>query len=152
MAEKLKMTVKQLLDLRAGLNSLDAVRTVREGHEVEVTPFDFDTKTRYALMKNAQAVEREAFLIDKLDQAVLNELGVYDQMPKTPESAQKVAQVNARISASRQMEIEVDGLFMLNLSALLYRPVGEDKKLKTNVIPQSAINRLAPIIIAEEAP
>jgi hypothetical protein len=145
-AEKLNITNRQLLDLRRGLNSLDAVKAGKDG---EVIPLEFEIKTRARLMTNAVRFEPHALAYDKLDRAIALEAGVYEGMEKTAANGQRLDVYRRKIEELLDQPVEVDGVLFVRMSDLLSRPPGADGKRATNPVPQSVLIKLAPIITEE---
>lgn len=152
MAEKLTLPMRKVLELRRGLNSLDAVKAGKEG---EVVPLDFDPKTRYRLMKNAAIVEREALIFDKMDRGFAEQSGAYDGMEKNDANAAKMDAYKRKLEEALDQNVDLDGLLFVRMEDLLFRPLPSDAKptdkRKSNPVPQSVLHKLMPIIVEEDA-
>lgn len=146
MAEKLNITNRQLLDLRRGLKSLDAVKAGKDG---EIVPLEFDIKTRSRLMTAAVKIEPHALAYDKLDRAISLETGVYEGMEKTDANGLRLDGYRRKIEELLDQPVEIDGILFVTLSDILNRPPGIDGKRAANPVPQSVLIKLAPIIAEE---
>lgn len=140
MAEAVTVTFRQLLEMERALAQLDAIRE----SEKEFVPIQFDTKTSYRLMRNAEAVAKERARFDKLDREAAKSAGFVEGMAANDENAKKCDDYQHRRGALLDNEIKVE-LVRLKIEELLNRPE-EYKKSKRNPVPQSVLNRLAPMI------
>jgi hypothetical protein len=134
-----------LIELERGLAQLDAVR---EG-EKELNPICFETAVSYTLLRNAEAIAKEIALFNKLDRDAAAALKFFDGMPVTPENSAIAAAYQSKRAELLDTEAKVE-LTRVKLDDLLKRPE-EIKKSKRNPIPQSVLNRLAPMIEEREA-
>jgi hypothetical protein len=150
-ASPIKMTTRELVQLRTGLSALDASKGSKEG---EINVLEYDVKTRYRLMKAAEIVGRECLAYDRLDKELQEKHGIYDGLPRNEANAKKIAAYESDLEKSMNDEVELGGILKIKLANLLERPRTVDMKstdpVKLNALPQSAINRLYPIIEDEE--
>lgn len=157
-AETVTVTRRQLIELSQGLKQLDFIRE----NEKELVPLQFDQKVSYRLMRSSVVIERERALFDKLDRTAAKDAGFYEHMQVIPSKdagpAERAAcDENARKADAYQQkradlldeEVKLEGVMLVTVEQLLVRPE-EFKKSKRNPVPQSVLNRLAPIVEEEE--
>ncbi len=143
MSDPFTITNRQLLELEIGLRQLDAVR---EGKD-QVVALVFDPKTIYRLMKNSVVVEREKVGFDRADRAAAKTAGYFAGMQANEANARKADDYQRARAELLDQEVELTGILKIKLESLLTRPIEDPKvKPKLNAVPQSVINRLAPIL------
>lgn len=142
--DTITLTRRQLLELSQGLKQLDAIRE----NEKDLVPLAFDTKVSYRLMRSSVVVEREKALFDKLDRQAAKDAGFFEGMAANDESAKKADEYNRRRADILDEEVKIEGVMLVSVEQLLSRPE-EFKKSKRNPVPQSVLNRLAPILEEE---
>jgi hypothetical protein len=141
MAEPVKLTRRQLLELSQGLKQLDAIRE----NEKDLVPLQFDSKVSYRLMRTSAAVEREKALFEKLDRQAAKDAGFFEGLAANEENAKKADAYHHKRADLLDEEVSLEGVMLVSVDQLLIRP--EDfKKSKRNPVPQSVLNRLAPIL------
>lgn len=138
-----KLRVRDLLNIFAGLSSLDGIRK----GPGEMIPFDFSRKVKWNMTKNLIAVEREKEAYDRLERKAAADHQVVNGMPKTPESVARYDAYMAEINGFQDQYADVGGILSVRLDDLLTRPPGPDGKPRPdNEIPQSVLHQLAAII------
>lgn len=144
MPEVLHVSIRQLVSLHKGLNSLDAVR---DG-ESELIGFLFDKKVGWELTKDGVLVERAMEAYQKRDRALMKKYGVYEGMSmKDEKNAVALSKYNEEMEVAKDDAVDIPGIIYINLDDLLNRPTGDDKNARrTNPIPLSILKCLAPII------
>lgn len=140
MSTAIKLTVRQCLEIHRALNSLDAVRSGKD----ELIAMEFTGVIRAKLMANAQALEPIRFAHEATDRALAKQHGVYQGIEESPENARKVDAYKRAVEDALDLEVEVQ-MHRIALTALLNRP-GDGKTIRTNPVPQSLLNKLAPIL------
>lgn len=160
MADSVTLTRRRLLEVSQGQKQLDAIRE----NDKEFIQLQFDSKVAYRLMRTSVVVEREKALFDKLDRMAAQEAGFYEHMQVIPSNdagpeERAMCDANARKADAYQRaraelldeEVTIDGVMLVSVKQLLERPE-EDRKTKSrrNPVPQSVINKLAPILQEED--
>jgi hypothetical protein len=140
MSTAIELTVRQFLEIYRALNSLDAVRSGKD----ELIALEFTGVTRAKLMANSQALEPMRLAHEAADRALAAQHGVHQGMGESPENASKVDAYKRAVEDALDLKCEV-GLHRIALTALLNR-LGDGKTIRTNPVPQSLLNRLAPIL------
>ncbi len=150
--EVISLTFRQLLELSTGLKQLDATK---EG-EKDIVPLAFDFTTSYRLMRNSQIVERERAIFEKMDRDAAKAAGFFEGMAAKnadgsphEENARKADDYLRRRAALLDGEVKLEGIMLVSVEQLFSRPE-EFRKSKRNAVPQSVLNRLAPILTVEE--
>lgn len=134
-ADPLSIPIRAWLDVRRGLNSVDAAT---EG--TAIIAMDYAITTRLTLLRNAELLERDLAAYDKLDRELAAKWGVATGMELNEVTAQKIAGYLKDQGEAKDSELEI-GITKIKLASLLTRPDG-----KGNRLPQSVLHRLAPII------
>lgn len=148
MAESIDLTRRQLLELSHGLKQLDAIRE----SEKDVVPLMFDAKVSYRLMRTAEAVEKEKARFEKLDRLAARDAGFFEGMAAKnadgsphEENAKKADAYQHKRAELLDEVVTLEGIFRVSVEQLLSRPE-EFRKSKRNPVPQSVLNRLAPML------
>lgn len=128
-------SLRTWLDIHRGLNSLDATK---EGQDI--ISLDYDPATRMLILRNAEAINREKVLFDRIDREKASTHQVVEGMEVTVENAARVDAYRREVEAAKDVEVEI-AVTKISLAKLLRRPDG-----KTNRPAQSVLNRLAPIL------
>jgi hypothetical protein len=140
MSATVAFTVRTVLDLSRALNSLDAVKVGKD----EIVALEFTGATRAKIMANVVAMDPIKLAHEATDRALAKQHGVFAGMGDSPENFAKAdayrRAVEEALDFLREISIE-----RIHLSALLNRP-GDGKTIKLNPVPQSLLNRLAPIL------
>ena len=144
MVETVKLTVRRIADLQRALNSLDAVRQGKD----EIVPLEFSGATRARLMASAMTVAQVMAVHDATERALAKQFGVYADMPKNAETAITMDDYRRAVEEALDEEREID-IVKIKLDALLNKP-GDGKTVRMNLVPQSVINKLAPILLHDE--
>jgi hypothetical protein len=149
-AQELTLTNRQLLALRSGLNSLDAIKNGKDG---EFIPLEFESVIRNRLMRAEAVVASAALVYDKTDRKLAEEAGVFDGMDRNDANGRKMDAYKRKIEAVLDEEVKLVGIVRIKLHELLHKPLGHDQKpndrARLNPIPQSVLYKLAPIIEEE---
>lgn len=143
MAE-IALPFRVVIELERGLAQLDAVRE----SEKELNPIVFEPAVNYMLLRNAEAITKEIARFNKLDRDAAHEVKFFDGMEATPANSIIAAAYQRKRAELLDTEAKFD-LTRIKLDDLLKRPE-EIKKSKRNPIPQSVLNRLAPMIEERE--
>lgn len=128
-------SLRTWLDIHRGLNSLDATK---EGQDI--ISLDYDPATRMLILRNAEAINREKVLFDRIDREKASVHQVVEGMEVTVENAARVDAYRREVEAAKDVEVEI-AVTKISLAKLLRRPDG-----KANRPAQSVLNRLAPIL------
>lgn len=143
MAEVLHITVRQLIALHKGLNSLDAIKEGRD----ELIGFQFDKKIAWNLTKNAVLVERAMEAYQKRERASMKTHSIVEGMKMDDKAALAVGKHNEEMEVAKDDTVDIPGIIYVKLDELLNRPTGDDRNArKTNPIALSVLKNLAPII------
>lgn len=147
MAEPIDISIRDLLSLRRGLHSLDAVKSGKEG---EITLLVFGPLTRRKLLRAYHAVEREALMHEEWERKTQKDLGVYDGMPINDENAKKMDAYKRAVVEALDEHVELSGLSRIKLDDLCYQPLPLNakphEKPALNPVQQSVLHALWPII------
>ena len=141
MSDTITLPVRRILELYRALNSLDAVK---QGHD-EIVPLEFSGLVRAKIVANCVTLDPLVRAHETTDRLLSKQHGVIvDQKGDTPDSAQAMDAYLRSVHEALDLQRDV-ALERIRLVDILRRP-GDPKNQKLNPVPQSVINRLAPIL------
>ncbi len=147
MAEPIDITIRDLLILRRGLNSLDAVKSGKEG---EIELLEFGPLTRRKLMRASMAVETEARLHEQWERDTQKKFGVYHGMAVNDANAKLIDEYKRVEAEALGESVTLAGVTRIKLDDLCYKPLALNAKAGDkpvlNPIQQSVLHALWPII------
>ncbi len=152
MAETLKLPLRDVLTLCEALSSLDGSRQGKD----EINIFEFEPKVSWALAKNAGIVAPHKVAFEKACRQQAKQARVApgesikagEEVPL--EKRERFDQLTEAIETLKDEPTELSGILFLKLADLRNKPKDKDGDVGRNAIPQSVINKLAPLIREDE--
>lgn len=114
MAEKLTLSVRDLLKIDEGLRSLDGV----SNEAGKITRFDFESGLAWNIAKNQDITERALAPYNRAVAALQAKHGIVERMQLTEENAAAVATFADKRNELLDKSVEVNGILKLSRSDL----------------------------------